>query len=397
MDIDNIHFYIKMDSSMYKRAIEKDIDDYLNSKDKKILFIWGPRRSGKTTLLNKISQKAKTPIFNFDLVSDREYFVPKRYILEKLCREQPLILIDEVQSYPESTVALKAIFDEFNCKIIATGSSELRQKSAESFDSLAGRYRELFCLPFSVLEIEKNTRDLKEYQMQSFYQNLAEGIMIYGSYPEIAAAVNLSDGEKFTLLKNILESYVIKDIINIYNLKDAKLALDILIRIALQLGSEVSVRELSNSLSANASTVASYLEIFVKNYILIPLNSFSTNLRRSVSKNKKYYFYDLGIRNILVKDFRPLALRPDAGGVFENFIISEIEKAKKTTNKAISFYFYREYAGGEIDLIAEDYKKNYLCFEIKLKNAIVKDIFPLPHKLKLISLENYSDIIKSFS
>ena len=110
-----------------------------------------------------------------------------------------------------------------------------------------------------------------------------------------------------------------------------KLAKDILTKIALQIGSEVSVRELANSLGENAVTVSNYIEIFVKNYILIQLPSFKTNIRKAVSENRKLYFYDLGIRNILVKDFRDLELRPDKGGVFENFIVSEIEKKRKNT------------------------------------------------------------------
>ncbi|MBU2632727.1 DUF4143 domain-containing protein [Patescibacteria group bacterium] len=173
-------------------------------------------------------------------------------------------------------------------------------------------------------------------------------------------------------------------------MKNEKLAKDILTKIALQIGAEVSVRELASSLGANATTVSNYIEIFIKNYILIPLPSFKTNKRKAVSENRKLYFYDLGIRNILVKDFRNLDLRPDKGGVFENFIVSEIEKKRKNSNAKQTMYFYREYGGQKIDLILEDYKKEYICIEMKVnKKGGYKDIFPLPNTFIAINAQNY--------
>jgi len=320
----------------------------------KIFFIWGPRRSGKTTILQDLSVRHNVPIFNFDLISDRELFIPTREVLEKLIAKHKVILIDEVQNYPESTVSLKILHDEFKVKIIATGSSELRQKSKD-FDSLAGRFTDNYCLPLSIYEISDNT--IKEdYEIQNFEHRMQNELQIFGSYPEVYAN-NLTESDKIDLLQNILDAYVLKDVINIYELKNEKLAKDVLTKIALQIGSEVSIREIAASLGANVATVSSYIEIFIKNYILVPLPSFKTNARKAVSENRKLYFYDLGIRNILVKDFRDLNLRPDNGGVFENFIVSEIEKQRKNINAKQTMYFYREYGGQEVDLILEDYKK----------------------------------------
>ena len=377
---------------MLQRNIEKLAQDYIVDDTHKIFFIWGPRRSGKTTILKDLSSKLSVPIFNFDLQSDRELFVSSRDSLQKITSVHKIILIDEVQNYPESTIALKILYDEFNVKIIATGSSELRQKS-EDFDTLAGRFTESYCLPLSIDEINQNS-DVEEYNKQAFYEKLAHQLQIFGAYPEVYANDKLSELEKINLLQNILDAYVLKDIINIYDLKDVKLAKDILTKIALQIGSEVSVRELANSLGANATTVSNYIEVFIKNYILIPLPSFKTNIRNAVSENRKLYFNDLGIRNILVKDFRDLELRPDKGGVFENFIVSELDKKIRNTNIKQSMYFYREYGGQEVDLVLEDYKKNYTCLEMKLnKKSAIKDIFPLPHAFSTINIQNYFDEI----
>lgn len=391
--IDTIQISVKMYSmKWYKRAIEKEVKSYLGSQNNnKILFIWGPRRSGKTTLLKKISKEIKETIFNFDYQSDQDKFVPRREDLEKLVQAHKVILIDEVQNFSTATVVLKLLHDEFGVKIIATGSSELRQKG-ESFDSLAGRYQDLYCLPFSTFEIADDTAVLAE-DLNVWKSNLQKQLQIFGAYPEVFAG-GLSEKSKIDLLEKIVETYVLKDIISIYDLKSVKLAKDILIKIALQIGSEVSLREIANSLSANVATVSNYIEILIKNYIVIPLLSFKTNRRKAVSGNRKLYFYDLGIRNALVSDFRDLRLRPDRGGVFENFIVSELEKRRKILGKKLNLAFYREYGGKEVDLVVENYKKKYFTAEIKVNRGKSRDIFPLPHKFTIINDGNYFEKIK---
>lgn len=371
---------------MLKRAIEKEIKKYLEGNGYKTFYIWGPRRSGKTTLLRSLSRKLKVPVFNFDFSSDHEKFTPNRETLGKLAKEQKIILIDEIQNYPESTVALKLLHDEFKVKVIATGSSELRQKGKE-FDSQAGRFTEHYCLPLSLAEIKANTK-LPAYEEKSFEKSILENLQIFGSYPEVYTAKTLSNSRKIELLEGILNAYVLKDIVDIYGLKNQKLARDILTKIALQLGSEVSIREIANSLGSNTATVSNYIEIFIKNYILIPLPSFKTNMRRAISENRKLFFYDLGIRNALVKDFRETKLRPDQGGLFENFVISEIEKERRNVKALCDIFFYREYGGKEVDLIIQSYKKKYLAVEIKITKGTVKDIFPLPNTSEIITGQN---------
>ena len=376
---------------MFIRSIEQNIQKYLSGETHKILFIWGPRRSGKSTLLSKISTEQNAHIFNFEFLSDREGFQPRREFLDKLARDHPIILIDEVQSYPESTVPLKLLHDEYKVKIIATGSSELRKKSQE-FDSLAGRYEELYCLPFSVEEISDNP-PRRAYEESTFVNKLRNDILIFGAYPEVFTATEQKEA-RTSLLENIVESYVLKDIIALYDLKNLKLAKDILTKIALQIGQEVSMREIASSLMANVGTVSNYIEVFIKNYILIPLPSFKTNIRRAVSENRKLYFYDLGIRNALVKDFRSLDLRPDKGGIFENFIVSELEKRRRIHRLPMSAYFYREYGGKEVDVVLENYFKEYQCFEIKYESRKTTPVFPLPHTMKMIDKNNFLDEIR---
>ncbi len=375
---------------MINRAIETDIQKHLNTDNNKILFIWGPRRSGKTTIIENLAKNLDTNKFNFDLTSDRDKFIPRREVLEKLVSENKIILIDEVQNHPEATVTLKILHDEFKVKIIATGSSELRQKSGQEFDTLAGRFDEIYCLPLSIGEIVDNTKT-KTYDKDDFLRQTTIISQVWGNYPEVYLKNNISEEKRIDLLQRILDTYVLKDVIDIYELKNQKLAKDVLTKIALQLGSEVSVREIANSLGAYHTTVSNYIEIFIKNYILVPLPSFKTNIRKAVSENRKLYFFDLGIRNILIKDFRDLDLRPDKGGLFENFIMIELEKMRRLTNSKVNFYFYREYGGKEIDLVIEDYKKNYTTIEIKSKKESRPHTFPLKNTPLSINSKNYFD------
>jgi hypothetical protein len=374
--------------TILKRAIEDTIDAYLKSDETKILFIWGPRRSGKTTVIDQLAEKLKVTKYNFDLESDREKFVPRREVLENIVKENKIILIDEVQNYPEVTVVLKLLHDEFKIKIITTGSSELRQKSSQEFDTMAGRFNEIYCLPLSLSEIKNNEKPKASGGVE-FEKQLAKKAQIWGMYPEVYTKDSLAEKDRIDLLQRMLDTYVLKDVINIYELKNQKLAKDILTKIALQLGSEVSVREIADSLGANPSTVSNYIEIFIKNYILIPLPSFKTNIRKAVSENRKLYFYDLGIRNVLIQDFRDLELRQDKGSVFENFIVSELEKSRRLSNAKVNFYFYREYGGKEIDLVIEDYKKSYTTVEIKSNNGKAQKIFPLKNISEVITPQNY--------
>ena len=327
-------------------------------------------------------------------MSDREKFAPRLEVLERIVQDNKVILIDEVQNYPEATVMLKLLHDEFKVKVIATGSSELRQKSSQEFDTMVGRFNEIYCLPLSISEIIDNENPKASEEVE-FKKQLANKAQVWGTYPEVYIKDILPEKNRIDLLQSMLDTYVLKDVIDIYELKNQKLAKDILTKIALQLGSEVSIREIADSLGANPSTVSNYIEIFIKNYILIPLPSFKTNVRKAVSENRKLYFYDLGIRNILIQDFRDLELRQDKSGVFENFIILELEKMRRLANAKVNFYFYREYGGKEVDLIVEDYKKNYITVEIKSKKGKAHEIFPLKNTSEVITSQNYFEKVAS--
>lgn len=371
---------------MINRIIEAKIEKYIkNIANTNILFIWGPRRSGKTTILEHFGKELNLPVFNFDISSDREKFKNDIDLLKKYIGDLEVILIDEVQNYPESTQILKIIHDVLKIKIIATGSSELRKKVGKDFDSLAGRYEEYYCLPLSVVEINNNDNP-KDRDMADWSKNALNKMMVFGSYPEIWETKN--ETEKIKKLEKLVEAYVLKDIVNFYDLKSADLAKKVLMMIALQLGREVSYREIATSLQTNPVTIANYIDIFCRNYILMELPSFRTNVRKSVSEVRKIYFMDLGIRNALVSDFREMEKRPDLGGLFENWVMIEMEKVRRNEEKLWKLHFYREYGGREVDLVIENYFKEYLCWEIKWIGKEVAKIFPLEHEFEVVDSKN---------
>ena len=252
---------------------------------------------------------------------------------------------------------------------------------------MAGRYNQIYCLPMSTEEFYNNNKPAL-YDQKNYFKSLGHNQMVYGSYPEVVT-LNQTD-DRIKTLQKILDAYVLKDVIDIYKLKNAELAKNILTKIALQTGQEVSLNEISKDLGTPVSTISNYIEIFRKNYVLIALPAFKTNLRRALSEKKKFYFYDLGVRNALIKDFRDVEIRQDRGGVFENLVIAELEKKRLNKGLLQTMYFYREYSGKEVDLVVEDYKKNYECFEIKLtKQKTPTSIFPLPNKSDFINMDNY--------
>lgn len=364
---------------MFLREIEHKVQDHIDRNDQKILFIWGPRRAGKTTVIKKFAKSLSVPVFNFDLLGDRDIFALNREALEKVSK-LPYILIDEVQNYPESSLALKILHDEFNAKIIATGSSEIRA-TTQNFDSLAGRFKTLHCFPFSLIEILKNS-NAASYTLNTFAHRELTNLMLYGGYPEVY--LSSDEKEKGELLENLLSTFVLKDVIDLYNLKNAKLARDLLTRLAIMLGRELSVREIAAHLNANAGTIANYLEIFTKNYVLTPVSPIKVDTRRSVAESKKYYFNDLGLRNLLVRDFRPIDLRIDAKAILENVLVSELTKANINEKNGRELYFYREYSGRDVDLIIEDLEKNYEAIYV---GANREDVFPLTHKTYYLETE----------
>lgn len=325
------------------RAIEKTLIERLIPN--KVNLIFGTRRVGKTFLLKKLiaNQPFKTLMLQGE-DSDVQQILAQRSVAnyQRLLHNIELLVIDEAQVIPEIGKILKLIVDNIEgIRVIVTGSSafDLANLSGEP---LTGRayFHELY--PISQQELMEQENALQTLQ------NL-EDRLIYGSYPELwNLPFSVTKGE---YLKELLNTYLLKDIIAFEGIRNSSKIRDLLRLIAFQIGKEVSMDELGKQLQLSRNTVEKYLDLCSKVFIIKKLEAFSSNLRKEITKSSRWYFWDLGIRNALINDFRPLTLRTDKGELWENYLISERLKFLKYNRHLAETYFWRTYDQQEIDWI----------------------------------------------
>lgn len=369
----------------------KDLNPFL--KTNHALIIYGPRRVGKTTLLENFLKETSLKykldsgdnIRIQDLLSSQDF--PQ--IIE-YAKDYELIVLDEAQIIPNIGMGIKILVDQIpNIKVIATGSSSF-DLANQVGEPLTGRKTTLTLYPISQLELlfEHNKYDLK--------QKLEE-YLIFGSFPQVITAKTKE--AKIQVLEELVGSYIFKDILNLQKIKGSKVLLDLLKLLSFQIGNEVSLNELSASLSIDVKTVRRYLDLLEKSFIIHRLTAFSRNLRSEITSKSKYYFLDNGIRNAVVSQFNALNSRNDLGQIWENFLITE--RLKKRSYKHIHgySYFWRTYEQREIDLVEERGGKLF-PHEIKWskKNKVYapKDwtaSYPQAEKLSVITPDNYLDFI----
>lgn len=328
---------------MIRRAIYDPI--VKNLFKGKAIIISGPRQVGKTTLLRAIMEETNRKVLylNCDEPDVRPLLEnASSTSLKALIGNYSLILIDEAQRIKNIGLTLKLLVDEFkDVQVIATGSSAL-ELANEIREPLTGRKREYHLYPFSTAELIDNSSVLQETR-------LLEQRLIYGFYPDI---VN-SPSEAQANLSELTNSYLYKDILSLQDIRKPALLERLLVALALQIGSEVSYTEIGQTIGSDSKTVDRYVELLEKCFVIFQVGAFSRNLRNEIKKGKKIYFYDNGIRNAIIKNFSPLSLRLDIGALWENFLVSERQKANHYANHYVNTYFWRTHAQQEIDLVEE--------------------------------------------
>jgi len=334
-----------------------------NYKKDKIIHISGPRQVGKTTLLKQIKKIFINPVLwlNGDESDVRAIMEnPTSTKLKEIIGNNKTLVIDEAQRIPDIGIVLKLIKDNISgIKIIVTGSSafDLANKINEP---LTGRKIDLFLFPLSFKELVNNTSIIEE-------KRLLEHRMIYGYYPEVVT----NPGNEKEILKGLTDGYLYKDLLAIEYIKKPSIIEKLLKALALRIGNEVSYYELSQLIGADKETIERYLNYLEQAYVIYRLDSFSRNLRNEIKKGKKIYFYDNGIRNALIRNFNPLALRQDTGALWENYVITERMKSIEYKGLWNNKYFWRSTSQQEIDYVEEtDGKIN--AFEFKWKECKVK-------------------------
>jgi len=373
--------------------VNREIQDHIqqNLFKGKVIIIYGARRVGKTTLVKQVLKEyPESKYINCELLQYKTALeTTNSEKLKDIIGNNKLMVLDEAQNIRDIGLILKIMVDTFpGTQIIATGSSSFDLASKIS-EALTGRMRKYTLYPFSVHEVssEHSFTDLMA-QMDRYLR--------FGLYPEV---YDKSEEDSIEELNELASNYLYKDVLQYQNIKKPNLIIDLLRALALQIGSEVSIHELAKLLKQNSHTVLRYIELLEKSFVIFRLRAFSRNMRNEISKTQKIYFFDLGMRNSLIQNFNPLALRNDTGGLWENFCILERMKHLENNRKFVNSYFWRTYNQQEIDYI-EEYGGMLHVFEFKYsptKKAAIPTAFSSSypeHSFTLITPDNFHQLFK---
>lgn len=346
---------------MFDRAIKNAIKEKINGG--KAIVLVGARQVGKTTLLNEILKEKNYLFLDADDPTTRNLLQsPTTEQIRTLIGDYKYIFLDEAQRIPGIGLTLKIITDQFKkVQLFVSGSSSF-DLGNELNEPLTGRKWEYELFPISWEEYENKIGIIKSEQQ-------IENRLLYGLYPEV---INNQGNERETL-KNLVNSYLYRDILSFSDIRKPEVLEKLLQALALQMGSEVNYNEISRLIGINKITVQKYIDILEKGYIVFRLNSFSRNIRNEIKQSRKIYFYDNGIRNMIIGNFNQLSLRVDKGALWENFLVSERRKQNLYKDTFAKMYFWRTKQQQEIDFVEE---KNGQISGFEFKWNYKKSRFP---------------------
>lgn len=329
---------------MFKRSYEP-LSSHIQAG--KALVIYGPRRVGKTTLLQNFlkSTPFKYKLDSGDNIRTQQILGSQDFSqILSYVEGYELLAIDEAQNIPNIGMAVKIIVDQRpDIRVILTGSSSF-ELAGQVGEPLTGRKQTLtlYSLAQSELLSSYNKFELKEK---------LEDFLVYGAYPEVVQASTYK--QKVDVITEISNSYLVKDILSFDRVKNSKVLLDLLKLLAFQVGSEVSLSEVGTKIGVDYKTVQRYLDLLEKAFVIVRLGGFSRNLRNEITNKAKYYFLDNGIRNSLIAQFNGISQRNDIGQLWENYIFIERLKHRAYQSIYANMYFWRTYNQQEIDLVED--------------------------------------------
>lgn len=331
----------------------------------KVFVLFGPRRVGKTELVKKMISNFNGKVFsgtgdNLDL---RETLSSQR--LQKIkaaLGSFDLIFIDEAQRIPEVGYSIKLLIDSMPDKIIVLTGSSSFELSGQLGEPLTGRQKQKILYPISILELKK------QYGGMHIIEHLEE-YLIFGFYPEVLKQNSIIDKTEYLI--SIRDSYLLKDIFELEEVKYRGKLFDLLRLLAYQIGNTVSLNELANSLGIAKQSVERYVSLLESAFVIKRIGGFSRNLRNEITKSSRFYFFDNGIRNAIINNFNHNKSRNDTGMLWENFMVMERIKKQEYERLFSNNYFWRTYDQKEIDFIEERGGKLY-AFEFKYGDAKAK-------------------------
>lgn len=370
---------------MFPRILENRIREKIGGG--KAIVLVGARQVGKTTLIKRILKDFDFLFLDADDPTTRSMLTnPNTEQIRTILSDNRIVFLDEAQRISGIGLTLKIITDQFKeVQLFVSGSSSF-DLGNELNEPLTGRKWEYEMFPISWEEYENKIGFIKSEQQ-------LENRLLYGFYPEV---IN-NQGKERETLNNLLNSYLYRDILAFSDIRKPEVLEKLLQALALQMGSEVNYNELAQTVGINKVTIQKYIEILEKGYIVFRLNSFSRNLRNEIKQNRKIYFYDNGIRNMIIGNLNPLDLRVDKGALWENFLVSERRKQNLYKDTFSKMYFWRTKQQQEIDFVEEG---NGRIFGYELKWNSKKANFPQKFvetynaETFLINKDNFRSFVK---
>ena len=350
-----------------KRAAEQPLQDILASD--KVGVILGARQVGKTTLVEHVLAGQPAVFLNFDVEVDKALFHGAAALspgegLRSLGNPSVLV-IDEAQRLPATSRVIKGWYDaRLPAKFLLLGSSSLDLLD-QAAESLTGRNRKLVLPPLlfsETLGMQVWANAAPGHLRQHFAPQVRAFLLqrlSFGSYPEV-----VTSDQPTQLLRELSSDYLWKDVLHAGLVKTPDLIKRLLLLLAHQAGSEVSVNELATQLHMARPTVDRYLDLLEQTFVIFRLPSFSTNPRKEIAKRQKVFFWDTGIRNALLNAFSTDEFRPDVGALWENWVIAEVAKRNALLGSPAELYFWRTRAQSEVDLVVKQ-GSGLRAFEIK--------------------------------
>jgi len=331
----------------------------------KVVIIFGARRVGKTVLVKEILEQVNEPVLTLngeDINVHDKLAIRSVENYKQILGSYKFLYIDEAQKIPEIGLKLKLMIDEIDgLKIIISGSSSF-DIHKDAGEPLTGRK-----YSFNLFALSENEYNQVENSISKI--DKVRERLVFGNYPEL---LHLPDREdKIDYLNEMISSYLLKDILVYENIKNSQKIFNLLRLIAFQIGGEVSLQELGNQLGISKNTVEKYLDLLSKVFILHKVEGFSRNLRKEITKNSRWYFFDNGIRNAVIANFNPIESRNDIGALWENYMISERLKYQEYKRLSSNNYFWRTYEQQEIDWV-EERDGSLFGYEFKWKEDRVK-------------------------
>lgn len=375
---------------MIKREILNQIKEWIG-KDKIIILKWA-RQVGKTTLMKQLEDitkedSNKSSVFlQADKISNTDIFKTPDSLVTYLKVKYDFpntfvyLYIDEFQFIKQAWLFLKNIFDEYKgmLQIIVSWSSSLEiTKNSEfltwravSFYIDRISFFDFFCYKENIKKKEKISLDnfeaLENYY--SVFKNSLEKNFIdyitYWAYPEVASISNSK--EKETIINQIVETYIQKDIINFLNIENIRAFNDLIQLLSSNVWNLINVHEIASTLNISMQTVNKYLDILEWTFVFSRVRPFFKNTRKEISKMPKIFVEDLSIKNYALREFDSIANKIDIGREVENFVYNELRKIYDKNQ----IFYYRTLAKAEIDFIIEQSYNSYIAIEVKYRNKV---------------------------